>query len=85
MRIRANDADDFGGPDNRNHQCQLGGNPDCEVCGCVAAMRLPAVAKHRWGGIVPFGTLFTASLKIGRVISEGRPLRPDVELVRIQP
>ena len=64
--------------------CQLGGNPDCNACGCVAAMGLAAVAAHRWCGFVPVGALFTASLKVGRAISEGRPQKSDVELLRVQ-
>jgi hypothetical protein len=46
--------------------CQFGGAPDCASCGCVASMGLAAVAAHRWGGIVPVGRLFDASVKIGR-------------------
>jgi sulfatase maturation enzyme AslB (radical SAM superfamily) len=46
--------------------CQLGGNPDCNACGCIAAMGLAAVAKHRWCGVVPVGAIFAASLRIGK-------------------
>lgn len=46
--------------------CQFGGNPDCESCGCVASMGLAAVAAHKLGGIVPVGSIFRASVKIGR-------------------
>lgn len=46
--------------------CQLGGNPDCSQCGCVASMGLAAVAAHRLGGLVPVGALFRASVRFGR-------------------
>jgi MoaA/NifB/PqqE/SkfB family radical SAM enzyme len=64
--------------------CQFGGNPDCDACGCFAAMGLAAVGKHRLGGIIPVGAIFTASVKIGKAISQNRSQKPDVELVRIQ-
>ena len=47
--------------------CQFGGNPDCKSCGCVASMGLAAVAAHKLGGIVPVGTIFKASIKIGHL------------------
>jgi MoaA/NifB/PqqE/SkfB family radical SAM enzyme len=46
--------------------CQFGGNPDCGSCGCVASMGLAAIAAHKWGGIIPVGAIFTASVKIGQ-------------------
>lgn len=46
--------------------CQFGGNPDCESCGCVASMGLAAVAAHKLGGIIPVGSIFRASVRIGR-------------------
>lgn len=46
--------------------CQLGGNPDCSQCGCVASMGLAAVAAHKLGGLVPVGALFRASVRLGR-------------------
>jgi len=45
--------------------CQYGGNPDCSSCGCIASMGLKAVAAHKLGGVIPVGSIFTASLKIG--------------------
>lgn len=47
--------------------CQYGGNPDCSSCGCIASMGLKAVAAHKLGGLIPVGSIFTASLKIGRM------------------
>ena len=46
--------------------CQFGGNPDCTSCGCLGSMYLAAVAAHKLGGILPVGTIFNASIKIGR-------------------
>jgi sulfatase maturation enzyme AslB (radical SAM superfamily) len=65
--------------------CQFGGNPDCSSCGCVASMGLSAVAAHKWGGFVPVGSIFTASVKIGRAWAK-RTAQPDpvVELKVLQ-
>ena len=49
--------------------CQFGGTPDCTSCGCIASMGLAAVAAHKWGGVVPVGAIFKASLKIGQLRS----------------
>jgi MoaA/NifB/PqqE/SkfB family radical SAM enzyme len=46
--------------------CQFGGNPDCASCGCVASMGLASVAAYKLGGILPVGTIFKASAKIGQ-------------------
>jgi sulfatase maturation enzyme AslB (radical SAM superfamily) len=62
--------------------CQLGGKPDCESCGCVAAMGFAAVAEHQWGGFVPVGLLYKASLKMGRTLAEIRNQRQARELLR---
>jgi MoaA/NifB/PqqE/SkfB family radical SAM enzyme len=47
--------------------CQFGGNPDCASCGCVASMGLAAVAAHKLGGVIPVGSIFKASIKIGQI------------------
>jgi sulfatase maturation enzyme AslB (radical SAM superfamily) len=52
--------------------CQFGGKPDCSSCGCVASMGLAAVASHKLGGIVSVGTIFNASIKIGRTWASRR-------------
>ena len=46
--------------------CQLGGNPDCSSCGCIAAMGLGAVGAYKLGGLLPVGAIFRASLAVGR-------------------
>jgi sulfatase maturation enzyme AslB (radical SAM superfamily) len=46
--------------------CQFGGNPDCSSCGCIASMGLASVAAHKLGGFISVGSIFKASIKIGR-------------------
>ena len=46
--------------------CQFGGKPDCEQCGCVASAGLKAVGRHRLGGYIPVGSIFKASVGVGR-------------------
>lgn len=45
--------------------CQLGGNPDCSQCGCVASMGMAAVGHHGVGLGITAGQLFRISKKIG--------------------
>jgi MoaA/NifB/PqqE/SkfB family radical SAM enzyme len=52
--------------------CQFGGNPDCEQCGCIASAGLSAVARHRLGGYIPVGAIFTRSLSVGRSVRQLR-------------
>ena len=56
--------------------CQFGGKPDCENCGCIASAALEAVARHQLAGAIPVGTIFTASVAIGRTM---RGLRESLE------
>jgi len=60
--------------------CQFGGNPDCSSCGCYASMGLAAIASHKWGGFIPVGAIFGASLKIGRARAHKQPQPPPVPL-----
>ncbi len=46
--------------------CQFGGTPDCSSCGCFASMGLASVGAHKLAGILPVGTIFQASIKIGQ-------------------
>jgi sulfatase maturation enzyme AslB (radical SAM superfamily) len=52
--------------------CQFGGNPDCASCGCIASMGLAAIASHKFGGILPVGAIFKASVKIGKNRAKSR-------------
>jgi organic radical activating enzyme len=45
--------------------CQFGGDPDCSSCGCAASAGLGAVGRHRVLGVIPIGTLFNVSARIG--------------------
>ena len=46
--------------------CQFGGTPDCQSCGCIASMGLAAIAEYKLAGLIPVGSIFKASLKVGR-------------------
>ena len=46
--------------------CQLGGDPDCEHCGCMASMGLAAVGHHPVIGPVTAGQIFMMSDRIGK-------------------
>lgn len=48
--------------------CQLGGNPDCSQCGCMASAGLKALGDVRLLGTVPLRTLFAGSQRIGRFL-----------------
>jgi MoaA/NifB/PqqE/SkfB family radical SAM enzyme len=56
--------------------CQFGGAPDCSQCGCIASAGLAAVARHHLFGVIPVGSIFNGSLKVGESV---RKLRPAVE------
>jgi len=53
--------------------CQFGGTPDCSNCGCIASAGLAAVARHQLFGVIPVGSLFTGSVKLGEQIRRLRP------------
>jgi organic radical activating enzyme len=46
--------------------CQFGGDPDCEGCGCIAAMGLAAVGHYRVLGKLTAGRIFMASDRLGK-------------------
>ena len=68
----------------RIRPCQFGGTPDCASCGCMASMGLAAVAEHRLGGLLPVGSIFRASLAIGRMLADPVPAAPAGELRVLQ-
>jgi MoaA/NifB/PqqE/SkfB family radical SAM enzyme len=53
--------------------CQFGGTPDCASCGCMASAGLAAVARHRFLGFIPVGSIFAGSLKVGETVRRLRP------------
>jgi len=52
--------------------CQLGGEPDCSQCGCVAAAALTAVGRHRLPGGLKVGAIYDASHTVGRWVGGRR-------------
>jgi len=58
--------------------CQFGGAPDCSNCGCIASAGLAAVARHKLFGVVPVGSIFAGSLKVGEGMRRLRPAEPSV-------
>jgi len=58
--------------------CQFGGAPDCSNCGCIASAGLAAVARHKLFGVVPVGSIFAGSLKVGESMRRLRPAEPSV-------
>jgi hypothetical protein len=57
--------------------CQFGGAPDCSNCGCIASAGLAAVARHKLFGVVPVGSIFAGSLKVGESLRRLRPVEPS--------
>jgi MoaA/NifB/PqqE/SkfB family radical SAM enzyme len=53
--------------------CQFGGAPDCSSCGCMASAGLAAVARHQIFGVIPVGSIFAGSMKVGARIRRMRP------------
>jgi MoaA/NifB/PqqE/SkfB family radical SAM enzyme len=54
--------------------CQFGGAPDCSQCGCIASAGLAAVARHQLFGLIPVGSIFNGSLKLGERVKRLRPI-----------
>jgi sulfatase maturation enzyme AslB (radical SAM superfamily) len=52
--------------------CQFGGKPDCQNCGCIASAGLEAIGRHRLKGGIPVGSIFYASLAVGRTVAKVR-------------
>jgi len=52
--------------------CQVGGDPDCANCGCLASAGLEAIARHRLPGGIRVGRIFEASLRAGRAVGRLR-------------
>jgi MoaA/NifB/PqqE/SkfB family radical SAM enzyme len=48
--------------------CQLGGNPDCSQCGCLASAGMAAASSHRLPGGLTVGTIHHASVKFGGMV-----------------
>jgi len=61
--------------------CQLGGNPDCSQCGCVASMGMAAVGHHRLPIGVTAGQVFRISNRIGRQVRQLRSTRKSIRKI----
>jgi hypothetical protein len=46
--------------------CELGGNPVCTECGCLASAGLAAFGRYRLAGVVPLSAIFRASKRVGQ-------------------
>jgi MoaA/NifB/PqqE/SkfB family radical SAM enzyme len=49
----------------RVEPCQLGGDPDCARCGCIASMGLASIGSYRVAGPLTAGHIFWASAAVG--------------------
>jgi sulfatase maturation enzyme AslB (radical SAM superfamily) len=58
--------------EHRVTPCQLGGNPDCSNCGCMASAGLEAIGRHRYKGVIPIGRIFYASVRVGNAVGRLR-------------
>lgn len=56
--------------------CQLGGDPDCRQCGCIASAALEAVNRHR----LPLGIRTGVIYKISRIVGHGVQKQREVRL-----
>ena len=65
--------------------CQFGGTPDCRSCGCMASMGLAAVADHKLGGMISVGSIFKASIRIGKNRAKRRLKNGNKNLLPILP
>ena len=52
--------------------CQLGGEPDCTQCGCMAAAGLGALTRYKLFGVIRLKTLVAGSQAIGALVRRGR-------------
>ena len=51
------------------HPCQLGGDPDCSKCGCMASMGLADLGHRKLFDFVELGAVMKASEKIGKMVA----------------
>lgn len=56
----------------RVEPCQLGGDPDCSRCGCIAAMGLAAIGSFRIAGPLTAGHIFWTSAIVGGLVERIR-------------
>jgi hypothetical protein len=51
--------------------CQIGGQPLCAECGCMAAAGLAAVGRTKLGGLVSLSQIFSLSRRVGQIVGRG--------------
>jgi organic radical activating enzyme len=51
--------------------CQLGGNPICSECGCIASAGMTGLGRYKLGGIVPVSKVFALSRKFASLFRNG--------------
>lgn len=49
--------------------CQLGGEPDCSQCGCMASAGMKSVGEYRVMGLVSMRSIFDVSERIGKGVN----------------
>lgn len=54
---------------NKITPCQLGGEPDCSQCGCMASAGMKSVGEYRVMGLVPMRSIFDVSERIGKGVN----------------
>ncbi len=54
---------------NRITPCQLGGEPDCSQCGCMASAGMKSVGEYRVMGLVTMRSIFDVSERIGKGVN----------------
>jgi organic radical activating enzyme len=53
--------------------CQIGGQPECSECGCIAAAGLASIGKVKLAGLVKVSDIFRVSKKVGERLVSGQP------------
>lgn len=51
--------------------CQLGGQPVCAECGCIASAGLASIGKYKLAGLIQVSEIFSFSRKIGERFGGG--------------
>ncbi len=65
--------------------CQLGGNPDCKQCGCIASAAMEAVSRHRLPIGIRAGAIYFASRAVGLRLKALQGFNFDSEDSRMDP
>ena len=62
--------------------CQIGGNPDCARCGCLASAALAAVGRYKLGGRLSVSRVLDWSEAVGRAVGrlKGRLVLPGAHV-----